>query len=285
MSATQVPGLAVIAGAGGLPREIAEAARAAGRAVTIVALRGIADTAAYADFPHHVLGIGQLGSLIDVLTAQNLEEVLLIGSLVRPDITGLMPDTGLLRHLPELARAMRGGDDQLLRGVITILEKRGLRVVGPADVAPGLVAGASQMCGRKPDTASWNDALRGLALLQAMSAFDVGQAVVVIGGRIVAVEAAEGTDAMLARVAELKVRGKLRTGKSARNGVLVKVAKSGQDLRVDMPAIGPDTIANAAAAGLSGLVLGIGEVLVVSKAETLARAQAHGLFVAGIANG
>lgn len=285
MNASVAPGLAVIAGAGGLPREIAEAARASGRAVTIIALRGIADAAAYADFPHLVLGIGQLGSLLEALASRNLEEVLLVGSLTRPDISGLMPDAGLLRHLPELAKAMRGGDDQLLRGVITILEKRGLRVVGPGDVVPGLVAGVALMCGRKPETAIWDDARHGLAVLQAMSPFDVGQAAVVIGGRIVAIEAAEGTDAMLARVADLKARGKLRTGKAARNGVLVKVAKSGQDLRIDMPTIGPDTILNVAAAGLSGLALGIGEVLVVNKSETLARAQEHGLFVAGIANG
>jgi UDP-2,3-diacylglucosamine hydrolase len=285
MNSAAAPGLAIIAGAGGLPREIADVARASGRAVTIVVLRGIADAAQYADFPHLILGIGQLGSLLDALATRNLEEVLLVGSLPRPDITGLMPDMGLVRHLPDLAKAMRGGDDQLLRGVIAILEKRGLRVVGPADVAPELAASDMQMSGRKPDKQSWDDASRGLALLQAMSPFDVGQAAVIIGGRVVAVEAAEGTDAMLMRVADMKASGRLRTGKAVRRGILVKIAKIGQDLRVDMPTIGPDTVANAAAAGLSGLVLGIGEVLVVNKAKTVALAKQHELFITGIANG
>lgn len=278
MSGAGGSGLAVIAGAGRLPVEIAEAARNAGREVMAVPLAGIADTKAFVGFETCSLGLGQLGTLLRTLRERGIRDVVLIGAIERPDLSSLKADSGLLRHLPRIARALKGGDDGALRVVVDILEASGLVVVGPATVAPDLVASAAIQVGRKPGAAARTDIARGLAYLAATSPFDTGQSVVVEHGRVIAVEAAEGTDAMLARVADLRRAGRLKST----GGFLVKTAKIGQDLRVDMPTIGPATVASVAAASLAGIALGQGEVLVAEKARTLEAARADGLMIAAV---
>lgn len=273
--------IAIVCGAGGFPAAVAEAAQAGGQPVLLVGLRGIADEAAIGRFPHEWVRLGEIGGLLKLLKSRNIARMAFVGGLTRPELSDLRLDWGAVKRLPEIARALKGGDDHTLRGIIGIFESEGLRVVGVDAIAPALLAGAGLLAGPTPEAQARADMAQALALLDALSAFDCGQGAVVANGRVIAVEAAEGTDAMLARVAELRRNGRFRAKGAA--GVLVKAPKRGQDLRIDLPAIGPATLAAAKDAGLAGVAVSAGRVLVLDKAASVAAARANGLFLWGVA--
>jgi DUF1009 family protein len=124
------------------------------------------------------------------------------------------------------------------------------------------------------------DIAKGLAFLHATSPFDIGQAVVVSDARVLAVEAAEGTDQMLDRIAQLRRNGRIAA--ASRRGVLVKMAKRGQDRRIDLPSIGPRTVEGAARAGLAGIAAVAGSTIVAEPDRTAAAADRERLFVIGV---
>jgi len=272
--------LAIVCGGGKFPIEVARAAAAAGRTPFLVGISGAADPAIEA-FAHVWLRIGQLGKLFSTLSDRGVADVALIGGLTRPELADLRLDWGAIKRLPELALAFRGGDNHLLAGIAAIFEREGLNVVGAHEIAPRLLAPLGPIGARAAAPQAEADIRMGAALIAALSPFDAGQGVVIAKGRVVAVEAAEGTDAMLARVAALRDARRLRLSGPA--GVFVKAPKRGQDLRLDMPAIGPETVAAAAKARLQGVAVAAGAVLIAER-ETVARAaDASGLFVAGYA--
>jgi DUF1009 family protein len=176
--------------------------------------------------------------------------------------------------------AFRGGDDHLLSGIGRILEQDGFRMVGIKDVAPDLLVPEGCLTRAIPDGDAVTDIATGQQVLSALSPFDIGQAAVVIDGHVVGVEDIEGTDGLLARVARLRREGRIRarTGR----GVLVKAPKSTQDLRFDLPTIGPRTIGGAAAAGLAGLAIAAGNTIVVEPQAMIEAADAADLFVTGL---
>jgi UDP-2,3-diacylglucosamine hydrolase len=176
----------------------------------------------------------------------------------------------------------RRGDNGLLVGLAAIFEREGIRIVGAHEAAPRLVAPAGPIGARAPSPEDETDIALGARLLEALSAFDAGQGAVIAAGRVLAIEAAEGTDAMLKRVADLRSQGRLRIAGPA--GVLVKAPKRGQDLRLDMPAIGPKTIQNAATAQLRGAAVAAGRVLIAERELLSREADAAGLFVAGFSH-
>ncbi len=273
--------LVLIAGAGEYPLRLARILADRGEKPFIAALEGAADPAAFGDADVRSYRLGQLGSLLSELRRRCVGDIVMLGSLPRPSFGALRPEASTLQYLPYFARAFRGGDDHLLRGVVRFFEEQGFRVHGPAEIAPELTAPRGPL-GRKPATAKQQALLEhGFSLLAALSPFDIGQAAILADHRVVAVEAAEGTDAMIKRVADLVARGRLKIGKG--DGVLVKAPKKGQDLRVDMPAIGPDTLRNIAEAGLSGIGLRAGEVLVGDRAALGRQADQLGLFIEGSA--
>jgi len=261
-----------------LPREAAIAARAAGRSPFLIGLVGVT-TAEIGDFEHMWLRLGEVGKLFAALKARAIGEIVLIGAMTRPDWRELRLDWGAIRRVDDLARLFRGGDDALLSGIVDILAREGVRVVGVQDVAPALVAPEGRIGQAVASTEDEADVRIGFSLLAALAPFDVGQAAVVADGRAVAVEAAEGTDAMLARVAEMRAGGRLR--RQAPSGVFVKTAKRGQDRRLDLPTVGPETIAAARAAGLKGLAVEAGAVLLADRARTIALADEARLFLVG----
>lgn len=273
--------LAIIAGGGEYPPHLARLATARGHQLYIAAIDGAANPSDFDPGSSRVYRLGQLGRLLDELKRRGIVDIVMIGALPRPSFGSLMPEPSTLKYLPHFARAFRGGDDHLLKGVVQFFEGRGFRVHGPAEIAPGLTAPLGPL-GRRSASAVARDGIEhGFSLLAALSPFDVGQAAIVADHRIVAIEAAEGTDAMIRRVAELVSAGRLKIDKG--DGVLVKAPKDGQDLRVDMPAVGPDTLRNAARAGLSGIALRAGNVLVGDSARLGALADELGLFVEGVA--
>ena len=231
-------------------------------------------------FPHFWVRMGEVGRLFGALKQHRIAEIAIVGAMTRPEFTDLRLDWGALRRLGGLASLFRGGDNRLLVGIARFFEKEGVVVVGVDRVAPQLLAAAGALGALAPSTQALADARQGVALLDALSPFDAGQAVVVAKGRIVAIEAAEGTDAMLARVAELRAARRLRFKGKA--GVLVKAPKRGQDMRLDMPAVGLKTIEGAERAELEGIALAAGRVLVADRAGFARAADAAGLFAFGL---
>lgn len=279
-TAAAAPRIALIAGNGTLPRQVADALDASGRDVRVVAIKGEADpvTQARADTQ---LGWGEIGRLYRFLKATDCQEVLLIGGVSkRPDFASILGDFGTLKRLPTIIRALAGGDDSLLTKVIRLFEVEGYRVVGIKDVAPQLLAASGVLGAARPSADNWRDLELALRATERLGELDIGQAAVAVGGRVVALEGAEGTDAMLERCAELKRIGRIRSRGQA--GVLVKTAKPNQDLRVDLPAVGPRTIELAVAAGLAGIAVEAQGALIAERDETIRKADEARLFLVGI---
>ncbi|SHO67123.1 hypothetical protein SAMN02745172_03789 [Pseudoxanthobacter soli DSM 19599] len=273
--------LAIVAGGGKLPADVAASVARTGRRMLIVAVRGEADPEALAGFDPVWVEWGQVGRMFEILAREGARDTLLVGSILRrPDFRAIAGDFGTLRRLPRIISAIVGGDDTVLTGVIRIFEREGLHIVGIGDVAPELLIGLGPQGRRKPDTAAKEATDSAAAAVKALGHLDVGQAAVALGRRVVAIEGAEGTDAMLTRVAELRAIG--RIGRGDHVGVMFKGAKTSQDLRVDLPTIGPQTVKFAADAGLAGIAAEAGRVVMVSRDETLALADERGLFIAGV---
>jgi DUF1009 family protein len=277
-AAASAPPLAILCGAGAFPLEVAADARLAGREPFLIGVIGSSDPA-IEGYPHVWVRIGEVGKLFAALKARGVAEMTMVGAITRPEFSELRLDWGAVKRAVELAQLFRRGDNGLLVGLAAIFEREGVRIVGVHEVAPRLVASAGALTAHAPTSEDEADIAFGARLLRALSEFDAGQCAVVAAGRVLAIEAAEGTDAMLARVAEMRKSGRLRHKGSA--GVLIKAPKRGQDLRLDMPAVGPDTILGAARAELRGLALAAGAVLVAERERCVREADAAGLFIAG----
>jgi UDP-2,3-diacylglucosamine hydrolase len=270
----------LIAGGGVMPFAVADSLVARGIDPVVFALKGACDPVAAERFRHHWISVGQLGRAEKLFRAENCRNLVFIGTLVRPALSEIRLDWSTLRVLGRVWAAFRGGDDHLLSGIGNILEQDGFRMMGIKDVAPDVLMPQGCLTRTLPDENAAADIARGREVLSALSPFDIGQAAVVIDGHVVAVEDIEGTDGLLARVARLRAEGRIRA-KAAR-GVLVKAPKSGQDLRFDLPTIGPRTVEGAAAAQLAGIAIVAGNTIVVEPQSVVEAADAAGLFVAGL---
>lgn len=273
------PKLGLIAGGGRLPIELAETCIAAGRPVFVVRLRGFAD-AELRRFDGADVGLAELGAALSALKGAGCEAVCLAGLVARPDFSALKPDLRGLRALPGAISAARRGDDALLRFLLGEFEREGFRVEGAHEVAAGLTLGAGPLGRVAPSEAQLADVRRAMEVARALGAHDIGQGAVVCDGLVLAVEAQEGTDAMLRRIAELPVE--IRGAPGALRGVLAKAPKPTQERRVDMPAVGARTLENAAAAGLAGVAGEAGGVLLLDREAVVETADRLGLFVYGV---
>lgn len=273
--------IAILCGGGPLPYSVADAALRSGRNVFLMPIEGAADKARVAGYPHGWISLGQYGRIVRLAREAGARDVVFIGNLVRPSLKDLRFDWRALRALPRIYRAFRGGDDHLLKSIGRIFEGDGFRMLGAHEIAPEILAPAGDFGAFKPSARDVADAARGLAVIDAIGAFDIGQAVVVADNRVLAVEAAEGTDGMLERIAGLRRDGRIKSPEGV--GVLVKAAKPSQDRRFDLPSIGPATIAAVSGAGLGGVAIRAGDVIVAEAAAMVAEADRAGLFVTGIA--
>jgi DUF1009 family protein len=272
--------IGLIAAGGVMPFAVADSLTARGINPVLFALRGACDPVGVERFRHHWISIGQLGKATRLFRAENCRDLVFIGTLVRPALSEVRLDWGTLRVIGRVWAAFRGGDDHLLSGIGRILEQDGFRMVGIKDVAPDLLMPEGCLTLEAPDEKAAADIARGREVLRALSRFDIGQAAVVIDGHVVGVEDIEGTDGLLTRVARLRAEGRIRA-RPAR-GVLVKAPKSGQDLRFDLPTMGPRTVEGAAAAKLAGIAIVAGNTIVVEPQGVIEAADAAGLFVTGL---
>ncbi len=218
-----------------------------------------------------------MGKLFASLKTHDCRDVVLVGRLQRPNLWKIRPDFGLLASLPAILKLTRGGDDSVLKRVVRLFEGKGFRVVGAHEIAPELTAPEGPLGSRCPSTQDMEDIALGMKVVAALGKLDVGQAAAVARGYVLAVEAAEGTDEMLRRCRSLH-----QWGLKQPSGVLVKCPKPGQELRIDMPVIGPHTVDLAADAGLRGIAVASGQVLLAEPQVLVERAEARGLFVIGI---
>lgn len=266
------PRVGIVAGGGDVPIRIAEACRTAGREVFVLALEGQADPDTLdADA---WIRLGEAGRGLDLLREAKVEELTFVGRVERPSLRQLRPDIRTARFLAKLGKSVLG-DNSLLSAIAREMEREGFRMVAPESILDGLLAVEGRYGAHAPDQLALDDVARGVEVARALGAIDVGQAVIVQQGHVLGVEAAEGTDGLIGRCAGLRLAGE--------GGVLVKIAKPGQDRRIDLPTVGPDTVAAAAAAGLRGIAVEAGGALVIDRDRLARAADDAGLFVIAIA--
>ncbi|MCW5770905.1 MAG: UDP-2,3-diacylglucosamine diphosphatase LpxI [Rhodospirillaceae bacterium] len=271
-----LPKLAIIAGGGELPAVVIQACREEGRPFFVLALEGQADPERVADAPHFWCRIGAAAEGERILRENGAKEVVFVGKVRRPSLKEMRPDWRALKVMVKATvRAL--GDDGLLRAVIREFEESGAVVRAPQEIVRGLLAVEGAYGRIKPDRQARIDMARGYTAAKAIGALDVGQAVVVQQGIVIGVEAIEGTDELIARSGALQRDGA--------KGVLVKVPKPRQERRIDLPAIGAETVESVARAGLRGIAVEAGGALVIDRAKVAARADALGVFVFGMPAG
>lgn len=266
-------GLAVIAGKGELPARVIDAARATGREVFVLGFDGITDPALVSGLPHRWVRLGAVGAALEALKGSGAAEVVMIGPVGRPSLGSLGLDWRGVRLAARLGLSGQA-DNRVIDAIVAELESEGFRVLGADEVMGSLLTPAGPLTRTVPDPLAEADIRRGIEVARELGRLDVGQAAVVQEGLVLGVEAIEGTDRLLERCAGLRRPGP--------GGVLVKVRKVTQDRRVDLPTIGPATVAGAVRAGLRGIAIEAGESLIAERARTLADADAAGLFIVGV---
>lgn len=275
--------VAILAGAGLLPLALAQRLKSEGRDCRILAFRGFADKAV-AGQADKILDLLDVRGILACLQAWQVQSVVLAGAVRRPRASALLGSFSLLLNRRELKEIVARGDDHLLRGAVSLLEDKGFKVLGAHEIIPDITCSEGIFTRRQPVEAEHKVIAHSLDLLDNLSRFDIGQGVVTSNLHILAIEGPEGTDRMLRRVAAQHKRGLFsRKITPFPNSVLVKTAKVGQDLRIDMPAIGPRTVREAAKAGIGGIAVGVGRTLILDQEETIREADRHNMFLIGIA--
>ncbi len=263
--------LGILAGGGELPGRIIDSCRKRSRAFHVIAIEGHADPNVIGDCPHTWLRLGAAQKALEVARREAFEEIVMVGPVTRPSIMALRPDMLAAKVLAKAGASSVMGDDGLLKAVIAQIEELGFTVVGPDTFLQdgGMEPGVLGRC--EPDDAAIADIRRGAHILSRLGPVDVGQGVVIQDNIVIAVEAVEGTDAMIARSKSL-----LRPGPG---GTLVKLPKPGQETRADLPTVGPNTITQMQDAGLRGLAIDGRNTLLIDREETLRRADSADIFV------
>lgn len=269
-----LPPVGILAGGGPLPFQVAEAVRSRGGDVFIVGFQDFVDPVRIRDWPHRIIRLAAAGEILSALRAAGCHDIVLIGPVKRPALRDLRPDAEGARLLARVGRALFSGDDGLLGALVRIFGEEGFRVRGAHEFLTHSLGRPGPLGRFAPDDRARSDIARGIAVVRALGVLDIGQGCIVQDSLVLAVEAIEGTDAMIERAASLRQPGP--------GGVLVKMLKPGQEKRADMPTIGPQTLYNASSAGLRGIAFETGGTLLTDPAECEATADRLGLFLYGL---
>lgn len=265
--------LGIIAGGGSLPAHIIETCQQQDRPFFVLGLEDHVDTP-LENMPHKMVRLGAVGDALRTLKKEQVQEVIMAGRVGRPTLSSLRPDMTATMLLAKLGSNIFSGDDALLSAIVKIMEGEGFTVVGMGDVCAHLLAGSGALGKHKPDKQQQEDITRGMNAVHTLGALDIGQAVIVENGYVLGVEAAEGTDALIARCAALAQHTKGQ-------GVLVKAKKPNQDERADLPTIGTDTVEQAYLAGLAGIAVQAGGSIILGKEEVIRLADRYKMFIVG----
>lgn len=266
--------LGIIAGGGSLPRRLIHYCQETKRNFFVIAVEGNAEPDLVDDtIPHLWIRIGQAGTGFKRLAEEKIEEVVMIGTIHRPSFKDLVPDMRTAAFFAKIgAKAL--GDDGILRALIKEIEAEKMRVVGIQEVMGDLLAKSGVLGRKKPSKTDWEDIKRGIGVAFELGRLDVGQSVIVQEGLVLGVEGIEGTDELIKRCGGYKRKGS--------GGVLVKLRKPQQDMRIDLPTVGIRTLENAKQSGLNGLAVHAGNTLIVDEEDFIRQADKLGLFVIGI---
>ncbi len=266
--------LGIIAGGGTIPKALIDCCRQSGREFIVLAIEGNADPDVIPqDVPHQWIRLGQAGSGFKWFATEKVQDVVMIGTIRRPGFKDLVPDMRTAAFFTKIgSKAL--GDDGILRAVVKEIEAEGMTVRGVHEVVPELLVKEGALGRYKPDKQAMTDISRGLEVAAELGRLDVGQAVVVQQGLVLGVEGIEGTDELLRRCGEYRRKGK--------GGVLVKLRKPQQDMRIDLPTIGPRTVERAHEAGLRGIAVHAGNGLIVDEAEVVRLADQYKMFLIGV---
>ena len=266
--------LGILAGGGPFPGRVAAAAQAAGREVFIVGFEDYAEEAVIGAYPHAYARLGAAGKILSMLRDRGCKDLVLVGPVRRPSLLDLRPDAEGAKLMARIGRAAFTGDDGLLAAIVRVFGEQGFNVLGAHDFIADALGPKGQLGRFGPDPQALADIERGIEVVRALGSVDVGQGCVVQQGCVLAVEAIEGTDAMLARAGGLARPGP--------GGVLIKMVKPDQDRRADLPTIGPRTLIKAHAAGLRGIAFEAGGTLMTDRQACVAEADQAGLFLVGV---
>lgn len=266
--------LGIIAGGGAIPKKLIECCQAQKRDYFVLAIEGNADKNLITeDIPHQWIRIGQAGTGFKKFHDEHVEEVVMIGTIRRPSLKDLVPDFRTAAFFAKIGMKAIG-DDGILRAVVKEIESEGMIVRGIHEVMPEILVKKGVLGKHKPDKQAWEDIKRGIEVALELGKLDVGQAVIVQQGLVLGVEGIEGTDELIRRCGDYKRKGD--------GGVLVKLRKPQQDMRIDLPTIGPRSVYRAKETGLKGIAVHAGNGLIVDEQEVIKAADAAGLFVIGI---
>lgn len=266
--------LGIIAGGGVLPKLLIEHCQAVGRDYFVIAVENNADKAIFSpQIPHQWVRIGQAGTGLKALQQQNVTEIVMIGTIHRPSFADLVPDLRTTAFFAKIGLKSLG-DDGILRAVVAEIEGEGMRVVGIQDVMPELLAKSGVLTRTKPDKQALADIERGITTALTLGRLDIGQSVIVQQGLVLGVEGIEGTDELIKRCGTYQRQGV--------GGVLIKLRKPQQDMRIDLPTIGTRTIENLHAAGMRGVAIHTGNALIVDEEAVINLANKYKMFVIGI---
>lgn len=273
-----LPTLGILAGGGDLPLRLMNACREQGRPYFLLGFEGAVDPTILEGEPHARVRLGAIGDALHHLREAGVKDVVMAGRIKRPSLASLRPDGTGAKLLARLGKSFFSGDNSLLAAVVDYLEEEGFRVIGADDVLHQLLAPQGLVGRIAPTKEAQRDIEVGVRIAHAVGELDIGQAVVVQQGYVLGVEAAEGTDGLIARCGELK-----------RNipygGVLVKVKKPTQERRVDLPTIGIETVRMVAQAGLAGIAIEAGGAIILDRQAVALKADALGVFVIGFTMG
>lgn len=274
--------LGVIAGAGVLPFTLAKEARENGAEVFVAKLQGGGDSKHRSNTPqlrdvasiYREFSVAKVGHILSFFRRHDVDMAVLAGAFVRPSFLHLIPDMRGFRLISRLLRLKERGDDAVLRTIISFIEESGFKVIGAHDIVKNLLIPQGVMTVYSPDKTACADIELGAKVARELGRLDIGQAVVAQQGQIIAVEAVEGTDALIKRYSEISLKGPA--------GVLVKVKKPQQDERADLPTIGASTVRICHQAGLRGIAAEAGAALFVEQEEALELARRYKMFIVGI---
>ncbi|MFT6559342.1 LpxI family protein [Sneathiella sp.] len=263
----------IIAGQGDLPLTLAETLKNRGEMPFLLLVKGEADPEKYKDYPHEIIPITKIGKFLKALKREECRRVTMVGPVARPDFKNLFPDFEGLKLLGRITSAVSKGDDGLMRAITSFVEEKGFKIVGAHEIAQDLLSTQGTLGANHPNEGDLKDINKGIAVIQALGEFDIGQAVIVRDEYVLGIEAAEGTENLIKRCATHKFEYPA--------GVLVKLSKPGQDLRADMPTVGPDTVRQAINANLRGIAIEAEASQIVDRDETIRLADEAGLFLLG----
>lgn len=266
--------LGIIAGGGIIPKLLIDFCKESGRPYFVLAIEGNANRA-YFDktVPHQFIRIGQAGTGFKRFLEEKVGEVVMIGTIHRPTLSELVPDLRTTAFFAKLGLKSLG-DDGILRALVQDIESENMRVVGVHEVMPKLLVQEGLLTSYKPDKQAKADISRGVEVTLSLGRLDVGQSVVTQQGLVLGVEGIEGTDELVKRCQNYRRKGV--------GGVLVKLRKPQQDMRIDLPTIGVQTIENAYQSGLRGVAIHAGNALIVDEPSVLKLAEKHKMFLIGI---